>query len=150
MHSFGVFFVVTVNFCWNSCIAGGLWIRDAHGPSVNAYCPGNARQSHHTLIRGYKVFTPRVCVYLVPVTMFVRVIWLRSTGAKEQNFADIYPDSKLRRPHVDPTWILSAPRWAIVGPKCLAIWVGKDNGLLMHHRWWYRGSLTLLSKCYRR
>ena len=32
------------------------------------------------------------------------------------------PDSKLRWPHIGPTWILSAPRWAKVDPTCFAIW----------------------------
>ena len=32
------------------------------------------------------------------------------------------PDSKLLWPHVGPTWILSAPRWANVDPTCLAVW----------------------------
>ena len=35
----------------------------------------------------------------------------------------IFPNSKHRWLHVGPMWILSAPRWANVGPTCLAIWV---------------------------
>ena len=31
------------------------------------------------------------------------------------------PDSKLHWPHIGPTWILSAPRWAKVDPTCFAI-----------------------------
>ena len=33
----------------------------------------------------------------------------------------IHPNNKLRWPHVGPTWILLAPRWANVGPIYLAI-----------------------------
>ena len=32
------------------------------------------------------------------------------------------PDSKLRWPHVGPTWILLAPRWANVGPTRRTFW----------------------------
>ena len=45
-------------------------------------------------------------------------------SAQRDSSAEIVsiPDSKLHWPHVGPTWILSAPRWANVGPTCLALW----------------------------
>ena len=42
------------------------------------------------------------------------------------------PDSKLRWPHVGPTWILSAPRWANMGPTCLVSWDYLDQWILDH------------------
>ena len=52
------------------------------------------------------------------------------------------PDRKLRWPHVGPTWILPAPRWANVGPTCLAIW---DIALLLGFVSWL---VFILSKLY--
>ena len=58
-----------------------------------------------------------------------------------------FPDSKLRWPHVGPTWILPAPRWDNVGPTCLAVWVVRgitlSQRLLMFTKW-----IHLTPSCY--
>ena len=51
------------------------------------------------------------------------IIWASDGWVQWCILLHYFPDSKHHWPHVGPTWILSAPRWAKVGPTHLAICV---------------------------
>ena len=60
----------------------------------------------HFTVAHITLFSPLVHVSIT------KVFWTNVTQPRQQTFWT----------HVGPTWILSAPRWANVGPSCIDIW----------------------------
>ena len=105
----------------------------------NSHFPMGARLALQLLKcnQSLKVFLPCSACYVFS-KIFLFLI-KHPVGLKPSNH---FTDNKLRWPHIGPTWILSAPHWANVGPTCLVIWVAICDNLVPgslptdHPNWW--------------